>query len=168
MTRLLQTALILTAAFALAGCDRSEDAVTRTGQPDYLRVPEADPAMEQAVAEARRTVPQFLGNLRSPAPSQHMFAVKVAFVEGGAREHIWLDELRYDGKMIHGLVSNEPMNVKGVKLKDQASVAPSAISDWMFIDNGRLMGGYTIRLLLSRASPEEQGRLKAQAPFRVE
>jgi uncharacterized protein YegJ (DUF2314 family) len=58
--------------------------------------------------------------------------------------------------------------VKGVKLKDQASVAPSAISDWMFIENGELMGGYTIRLLYSRASPEERGRLKAQAPFRLE
>lgn len=159
---------VLTIVAGLAGCNRSEEAVQRTGQSDFLWVPEVDPDMEKAVAEARRTFPQFLSALQSPAPNQRAFAVKVAFVEGKAIEHIWLGEVRYDGKLIHGLVGNEPVNVKDVKVSDQASVSPSAISDWMYVQDGRLMGGHTIRLLYRRASPQEQDRLRAQAPFRME
>jgi uncharacterized protein YegJ (DUF2314 family) len=166
--KILLTLLVLATGAGIAGCNRSEEAVQRSGKPDYLWVPEVDTDMDKAVAEARRTFPQFLSALQSPAANQGAFAVKVAFVEGKAVEHIWLGDVRYDGKLIHGLVGNDPVNMKDVKLNDQASVAPSAISDWMFVQDGMLMGGHTIRLLYSRASPQEQHRLEAQAPFRME
>ena len=168
MLKVLNVLLIVGAGIAFAGCDRSEDAGKRNGRLERLRLPEADPAMDKAVAEARRTVPEFLSTLQSPAPGQRTFAVKIALVEDGAHEHIWLGDLRYDGKLIHGSVSNEPVDVKGAKSNDRASVAPSAIADWMFVENGQLVGGYTIRLQYARASLEEKARLKAQSPFRVE
>jgi uncharacterized protein YegJ (DUF2314 family) len=133
----------------------------------FIFAPKYHPAFK-AVAEARRTVPEFLSTLQSPAPGQRAFAVKIALVEDGAHEHIWLGDLRYDGKLIHGSVSNEPVDVKGMKSNDRAVVAPSAIADWMFVENGQLVGGYTIRLQYARASLEEKARLKAQSPFRVE
>jgi uncharacterized protein YegJ (DUF2314 family) len=168
VTKALLALLALATAAGIVGCNRSEETVQRAGQPDYLWVPTVDPDMEKAVAEARRTFPQFLTALESPAPNQGAFAVKVAFVEGQAIEHIWVGDVRYDGKLIRGVVGNEPVNVKDVKLNDQASVAPSAISDWMYVQDGMLIGGHTIRLLYNRASPQEQHRLKAQAPFRIE
>jgi uncharacterized protein YegJ (DUF2314 family) len=153
----------------IAGCNRSsEEAVQRAGQPDFLWTPEVDPDMDRAVAEARRTFPQFASALQSPAPNRGSFAVKVAIVEGKTIEHIWLGDVSYDGKLIRGVVGSEPVNVKAVKLNDRASVTPSVISDWMFVENGVLIGGHTIRLIYSRASPQEQERLKTQAPFRLE
>ena len=92
--------------------------------------------------------------MKSPKPNQSGFAVKKKFpIRGDEGEHIWLTELTYDGKEFHGRVNNEPVDVKNVKLGDRSSVSPAEISDWMFVQDGRLVGGATIRILYDLSSP---------------
>ena len=51
---------------------------------------------------------------------------------------------------------------------DRVSVNPNEITDWAFVENGRLVGGYTIRVLYSELSPERRKALEAEARFRIE
>ena len=46
------------------------------------------------------------------------------------------------------------------------SFDPDDITDWMYIEDGRLIGGYTTRLLRERMSPEERKQLDASAPYK--
>jgi hypothetical protein len=75
--------------------------------------------------------------------------------------------LRYDGKLIHGSVSNEPVDVKGMKSNDRATVAPSAMpldvrGEW---PTGR--GIYHPLAIRPRLVGGEGTYRKLQSPFRV-
>jgi uncharacterized protein YegJ (DUF2314 family) len=74
----------------------------------------------------------------------------------------------YDGKSFHGLVDNRPMDVKNVHLGEHVAIAPNQVTDWMFVKDGKLIGGYTTRILYARLSPEERAEFDKQADFRIE
>jgi uncharacterized protein YegJ (DUF2314 family) len=50
------------------------------------------------------------------------------------------------------------MDVKNVHLRQRVTVAPRDVSDWMFVRNGKLMGGYTTRVLNARLSPDQRAQ----------
>ena len=94
--------------------------------------------------------------------------IRGEFAEDGKVEHIWLSGVRYDGKRLHGRVGNAPVDLKRVREGDAHSMAPGEASDWMFIDEGKLVGGYSIRLLRSRMGVLERGQFDRSVPFRIE
>jgi uncharacterized protein YegJ (DUF2314 family) len=143
-----------------AGCGGTEDRVTS--------VSDDDPRMNAAIAKARETVDTFIAALQSPKAGQSQFTVKMAFSDGAHTEHMWLSPVSYDGKIFHGTVQNDPANVSNVKLGQQASIEPSKISDWMYVENGKLVGGYTVRALHEIMSPSERAEFDRTAPFRIE
>jgi len=49
-----------------------------------------------------------------------------------------------------------------VKIGDTIEIRPNEISDWMYIDNGTLRGGSTIRVLRNRMSVEERTAFDAE------
>jgi uncharacterized protein YegJ (DUF2314 family) len=44
-------------------------------------------------------------------------------------------------------IGNEPLSVKNVKIDQQVGIPFEKVSDWMIIEDGRLIGGYTIRAI---------------------
>jgi uncharacterized protein YegJ (DUF2314 family) len=95
------------------------------------------------------------------------FAIKKPFTAGKGDEHIWLNEVSWDGKVFSAVVNNEPVDTKEVKLGDRVQVKPEELSDWMFIENDQLKGGYTIRALFHNSPPAQQKALQDQMPFTV-
>ena len=43
-----------------------------------------------------------------------------------------------------------------MKLGQLVSVNPSEISDWLYVDNGKLAGGYTVRAHYNELSPQQE------------
>lgn len=43
---------------------------------------------------------------------------------------------------------------------------PLYISDWMYIEDGYLVGGYTTRVIRDRMTEEERKKHDAQAPYK--
>ena len=155
---------IIIAVFVLvvAGCNKKPpvDKVTY--------VADDDPQMNAAMEKARTSVNKFVAALRSPKPGQSGFAVKMAFVDSNGTEHMWLSPVSYDGKSFHGTVNNEPEKVKSVKIGQKVSVEPSKISDWMYVENRKLVGGYTLRVLRDKMSPAERVDFDKSVPFVVD
>lgn len=161
----------------LPGCDRplpgaddvkpADAVVRRDGQPDMIRVADDDPEMHQAIAEARRTVATIIAALKAPKPTQQAFAVKKPFREGDVVEHIWLSDISFDGTTFKGRVDNEPVDVKNVKAGATATVAPGEIDDWFFVEDGKLVGGTSLRLLHQRMSPAEKKDFEANIGFKL-
>ena len=173
---LQKISLVAVVAFAAtAGTARSVQAANVIGQnltqgaaaPGYFQVPKNHVAMHTAVIEARRTFRQFLKALKHPATGQEDFEVKKAFTEGNQVEHLWLTGVQLVGDHLEGRVDNQPRKITGVKLGQVVSVYPKEISDWLYIDNGNLVGGYTVRVHYNELSPKEKQEFDREANFKI-
>ena len=137
-------------------------------EPPYLEVPKDHAAMHSAVVHARKTVGKFITALQHPAQGQKDFEVKKPFIQNGHVEHIWLSDVQFVGNRFQGRVDNQSRKIRGVKVGQLVSVNPNEISDWLYIDNGKLVGGYTVRVLYSELSPQEKQEFNRAADFKIE
>lgn len=140
--------------------------IRRAGKPDCVIVTN-DKAMERAVQKARRTVNKLIVVLRSPKANQSRFAVKKPFLEGDKVEHIWVNEISFDGRVFHGKIDNIPLHIKGVRLGQKVTLSPNEISDWMYVQDGRLVGGYTIHAMCKNMSPAEKKKFEEDSRCQI-
>lgn len=138
------------------------------GAPGYQQVGDDDRQCERAAEHAQRSLGFFMAALKAKKPGDTSFEIKKGFVDGDKREHLWISDLTYDGTNFHGKIDNRPIDVKNVQLGERVTVAPREVSDWMFVKEGKLMGGYTTRVLYARLSPEQRAQFDEQAEFRIE
>jgi len=141
--------------------------IKRPGQPNCLHVTDDHKKMAKATQKARKTMTKFIAALRSPKSNQSRFAVKKPFIEGKKVEHLWVKELSFDGKVFRGRIDNTPVGLKRVHLGDKVTVSPEEISDWMFVQNDRLIGGYTIQAMCSHLSPAQKKQFEANAHCKI-
>ena len=125
----------------------------------------SDEQTEAAIHEAKASFEKFIEAFCHPTEQQKNFLVKVVFDEGEHREHIWLADLDFGDKKPSGVVANEP-NLPSLKFMQRVEFEPSYISDWMYIEDGYLVGGYTTRVIRDRMTPDERMRHDAQAPYK--
>jgi uncharacterized protein YegJ (DUF2314 family) len=127
-----------------------------------------DPKMNAAIEKARASVNTFTQALKSPKPGQSAFSVKMPFTDGKHTEHMWLTSVTFDGQKFHGTVNNDPEMVSNVKIGAKVSIESSKISDWMFVENGKLVGGYTLRVLRDSLSASERADFDKSVPFTID
>jgi uncharacterized protein YegJ (DUF2314 family) len=122
-----------------------------------------DQAMDAAIAEARRTLPQFFGEFNTaPAQSRGAFLVKVGMpVEGGGHEHIWVSDLRRENGQLVGALANEPNWMPGMHRGSRVVVDESLISDWSIHSPDGIYGSYTTRVMLPHLDPNEAAQVRA-------
>ena len=139
--------------------------IEREGEPPVIYIPDNLPEMSLAIEKARSTVDQFISALETPKSAQTNFSVKLPVVDGDKVEHMWVLPVRYQEDCFFGTINNEPDKVSTVKVGDEVSIAKNEISDWMYVDNGRLVGGFTLRVLRKHMSEEERKDVDEQSPF---
>lgn len=131
-----------------------------------VRVAADDPQMLAAIAEARARQGEFLERIRNPPPTQSTTSVKVMLRDGDETEHVWLEEPQYEDGFFLGKLGNEPQIVKTHALGAMIRVPESDMSDWLAIDDGVLIGGFSIRVFRDRLPPEQQAEFDKASPFR--
>jgi uncharacterized protein YegJ (DUF2314 family) len=136
-------------------------------QPECFQVSKNRPAMHRAVTEARRTVGKFIAALQHPVAGQEDFAVKKPCLQNGEEEHLWLSDVRFIGNRFEGKVDNRPQRIKGLKQGQVVSVDPNEITDWMYVQNGQLVGGYTLRAHYAELAPEQRQEFDREADFKI-
>jgi len=165
---LLASALLLVGAVrANADHALAREDIAPGEEPQIFDVAQHDARMRRAVHEAQRTVGVFILALRHPAANQSDFEVKKPFRQGDVVEHMWLADVTFSGNRFTGYIDNQPRNIKGLKMGDRVSVNANEISDWAFIQDGRLIGGYTIRVLYTELSAAEKVAITKEARFRI-
>jgi uncharacterized protein YegJ (DUF2314 family) len=168
MRALLTCAKGLVLVLSLVACSRSKAAGEQ--KDEVLYVKGSDPAMSAAIANAQATLDNFRGALAAPPAGTQSFSVKVGFAWGtkGEREHIWLTEPKFDGASVSGKINNDPVDVTTLTLGQAVTAPVKDVSDWMYVDNGVLRGGYTLRVLLDKMSPEARKKMLDEMGFRLE
>lgn len=120
----------------------------RKDNPDVYDFPDENQRMNWAIEKAHLTFHYFQDCLNNPKENQQYFSVKARIEDENGVEHIWLNDPGIDEKgVIYGTVGNEPIDVKTVQIGDKIKITSKFLSDWMIIENGRLIGGYTIRAI---------------------
>ncbi len=115
-----------------------------------IDVAEDDLEVRAAEREALENLPTFIKALNSPGPGQTGFAIKVEFVDGEEAEFMWLSELSYAADQFNGVLNNLPQRVSNLKLGDRVTVDKERVTDWLYMENGTMRGGYTVKVLMSR------------------
>ncbi len=136
--------------------------------PDVVYVPENDKEMNEAMDKARKTADEFVKLFQKRQKSQSEFAVKVAIREGKKVEHFWVAISEFDGKQFKGIINNDAELATTVKAGDEVKVDKDKIGDWMYVDKKKLIGGYTVRVLRNRLSPEERKALDESIPYKID
>jgi uncharacterized protein YegJ (DUF2314 family) len=133
----------------------------------YLSVESDDPKMAAAIREAQATLRTFFDAFVRPKSNQTAFLLKARFEHDGDVEHIWLADIDASVSPLQGTVANEP-RLPTLKFMEPATFTPADITDWMYIQDGYLVGGYTTRAIRDALSPTERAAYDAQAPYKFD
>jgi uncharacterized protein YegJ (DUF2314 family) len=165
----LKQAAVVALAALLGGAVLWTDASAQDRSPNQDRSPiidiaNGDPEMAAAIAKARATLPAFWASYEAPKVSETGFSLKVRFPTRGTNaEHIWMAEVKRlpDGRY-SARFANQPRDLPGKRAGDQVEFAQADISDWMFMRNGKIVGGETIRPMLKRMPKADAEALRAR------
>ncbi|WP_298028289.1 DUF2314 domain-containing protein [uncultured Campylobacter sp.] len=123
-----------------------------------------DEAMLKAFEQARKSFRYFWRELYWErlriAPTLSFACVKVAFsqeLNGSTEvEHMWLNDVYFDGERVCGVLVNNPNVLSNVKNGEQVSVPLEQISDWMFAIEGKTYGGFSVQAMRKAMSESER------------
>ena len=136
---------------------------------DIYSVTDEDMEMNAAMSKARQTIHEFDEALASGDSMYSNFAVKKRYVtndDGG--EHMWVAGISIENGNYKGYVNNDAEKTTEVKYGDTVIVSKDEITDWMYLDNDVLRGGYTIRAIRNRLSKKERIEMDESLGFRIE
>jgi len=164
---------VLAGALLLSGCpDKSGPAMgpvtLNDPRPEVTRIAVDDPLTAIAINQARQTSGQLLQAFRKRGAAQRDFRFKILVAERGLVEQYWVTLEGADEHGFTGSIANHPGDITGVKFGQRVTVPAGEISDWMYVDNGVLKGGFSVRLMRDRLQPEERPEFERQMGFRIE
>jgi uncharacterized protein YegJ (DUF2314 family) len=128
------------------------EAVFRATRPPLLQVEGDEPAMREAIAEARRRWPEFVHAFAGRKAGRHFFAIKRGFASGrdnGHQEYMWVQVTEIQEDRIVGLLDNDPVYVQGVKAGDRVMSRAAEVVDWIYKANDDLVGNFTGPVILA-------------------
>ena len=128
-----------------------------------ITVSETDADMNAAIARARATLPVFWASYEAQNSAETGHSLKVRFRTGGNEEFIWVSDVKkLPGGDYAARFADTPRNLPGKQFGDLATFKDTDISDWMFLRNGKIGGGETIKALLKSMSRAEADALRAR------
>lgn len=156
----------------LAGCRDRGHVIEKTGKKNgdkLYRPSEDDEDMNAAIQEAIRTFPFFMRAMQQPDSSLTDFAVKMKFAKGDVnREHRWVSDLHMIGGQLFGVLKDDPLHADGMESGDTLRVIRDDISDWMYLKNGKLQGGYTMKAKYNKMDENNKRKFREALPFEIE
>lgn len=135
---------------------------SREGEPDIYHLVSDDKEMNDAIIKAKSTFDDFLEIFENRKSNGYYYSIKMAFETEAEIEHIWLVDLKEKKKKLYGRIGNVPEYATHLVLNEEVEIDENWISDWFYIKDGKLVGGYTIRLIRNRMSVEEREQFDYQ------
>lgn len=138
------------------------------GDPMKVTVIGRDPQMAAASAQALAQITNCLAAMRSPTASQSNFVVCADFPAGGVPESLWIGHLEQIEGGFRGVVATPPGPASSLTNGQPVNVSLSNVTDWAYLENGKLIGGFTLRVLRSRMTTAERQSYDANLPYKIE
>lgn len=157
MLKIQRNLIILSLALGFASCNNAQtSSIKSTELPQIIEVDGTDEEMNAAIEMANQTLDEFDEALLSNDPDLSYFAIKTRFETQKGVEHIWVSSIEIKDDKYVGIVANLPESIENINIGDKIEIERDNISDWMFAENNKLRGGFTIKLLRNRMSASER------------
>ncbi len=145
--------IFLTLILFFAGCDGTDIF-------DYNH-----PKVAAATKQARTDVDKFIQALDTRTQDQKSFAILVKIENELAVEHVWAANIKLEDNRFVAQISEAPKEIHSVHQGDSIKVKQNEILDWMYVDDGKLVGGYTIRAMRDMLTQKERDGFDQSIPF---
>lgn len=159
-------AAVLLAGFGVgvAEAQTNKTVIERDGEPGIVNYESDDSAMNAAIELARSKLPYFWERKADPKRYERGFTLKVEFPvssrDGVTGEHIWVDGVEATADGFTGVLANEPNWMKGKSFGDTVVFTQDMISDWGFSSRGKMIGFYTLRVMLPEMPEEDRAAIE--------
>jgi uncharacterized protein YegJ (DUF2314 family) len=161
--------LLMLSMFALAACAKESPPLTeREGEPMVTGFKAEDEEMNAAMRKARDTLDEFEARLRKPPATQQHIGLKARFEQDGNVEHMWIDDIEITPEGYRGKLGNHPVDIKSIDVDSDVLVKRENVSDWLAIDDGKLVGGFTLRVQRERMTPEQRADFDLSADYAID
>jgi uncharacterized protein YegJ (DUF2314 family) len=149
----MKRAFLFAVCFIVAACSRAPTKIPAAVLRPRL---DSDMEMEAAFQHARNSLDAFIQRIDTPHPNRTLVAVKVRFVlPDSSTQDLWVDQITYKDGSFHGTMGDDIPTLK-LSVDDKITIPRKDIVDWMIVEDGKLIGGYTIRLAYKRMTPEQK------------
>ncbi len=123
--------------------------------------PEPRTAASKAQASFKHFWYQVATDFNRIVPALSVACVKVPFSDdfndpNAPVEHMWVDEIYFDGSTIRGVLINSPNDLSSVNEGDDVAFTLNRIEYWLCAYEDDAYGGYSVQVLRSRMSPNER------------
>jgi uncharacterized protein len=121
---------------------------------------DGDPGLAEASVRARSTFRYFWRELsweyRRIVPAIDLAAVKFAFADGDAVEHMWVGDVVFDGELVSGALMNEPCRLTNIREGDVVALPLDRVEDWMLTMDREVFGAFTVNAMRARMKQKER------------
>ena len=161
----MKRTVIFVIGFVLFACSPAPTPIPISAPLTHLN---ADVEMEAAFQQARDTLDSFIQKIATSHPDRTLVAMKVRFVlPDGSSQDMWVDGITYQDGSFYGIMGDDIPSLK-LSIDDKITIARKDIVDWMIVEDGKLIGGYTIRLAFQRMSPQQKERFLETVHYSIE
>lgn len=125
-----------------------------------------NPEMIEAFQKAQDTFKYFWRELswesRRIIPALDVACAKIAFTQETENpeillvEHMWINDVGFDGDMIKGTLANNPDELTNIQIDDFIQVPLAQLSDWLFSSQNKTYGGFSIQVIRSKMNAKER------------
>ena len=127
-----------------------------------------DTELEAAIREARDSLDTFVTKLATSHVDRTFVALKVRFSPPGViSQDLWVSEVMYENDVFRGNIGDDIPTLR-LEAGEGITIEKEDILDWMIVEDGKLIGGYTIRLAVQRMSPDEREQFLATIDYTIE
>jgi uncharacterized protein YegJ (DUF2314 family) len=160
--------LIGTLIFTLA-CNTNEKVKHAANSEDEIySTSSEDEEMNEAVNAAKGTIQLFEKAFLSKKYDETSFVLKVRFATPKGFEHIWVNNIEMENNNYYGTVNSPPESTTEVKEGEKIKIDKNNITDWLYNDNGKLRGGYTIKVIRNRMTKEERKQFDEEFQLKID
>jgi uncharacterized protein YegJ (DUF2314 family) len=127
-----------------------------------------DAELEATIVKARDSLDTLIAKIATPHTDRTFVAVKVRFYPPDeVSQDIWADEVTYNNGVFRGTMGDDIPALK-LEMGEKITIEEENIVDWMIVEEGKLIGGFTIRLAVQRMSPEEREQFLETIDYSIE
>jgi uncharacterized protein YegJ (DUF2314 family) len=165
----LACAFIIASSGAIVSCDnQAQPANPAPANPGVKEYDQEDSGMNAAMKRARDEIGTLVTRLKTPVAQTDYLSIKVALpTQAGSKEHIWCGNVSHNNGTFTARIDNKPVDPQ-YKLGQMLTVQADQISDWMYAEKGKLVGGYTMLHHYSTLSDKEKAAMRKALPFQIE
>lgn len=143
--------------------------MTNTGDEEYgVAVPRHDPDMERATLTAQQALDDFIRRTKSPSTTQQYQAVKIKSSRAGLDEYVWVPIVAFDQGDFLAAADEQQSSSAQPTPNNPVHISPDQVLDWMVVDDGKLVGGYSIRVMRAKMDPEQRRKFDELAWYKFD